>query len=259
MRRRPRGLLRAGTSLARVFACRVHLGRDESMRKPLPAARSLAAIALLLLLPLCAQAGKITVDFDFSGSSVAILGGFINVPPDGVISSGSGQVEVGAAGIATPTGPAQAKLSNLTLAGTLNKSGFGVDITGAVGATQPGTAIGLISAGLGNLQFNPFVVNFTGFANCTNTGTGTGCTVLGLPTTFTGPKTFTITSLGVAGLASPGSAALNGTFTFTLAGFTAVLSLVGSEVGRTFIPEPGTFGLLGLGLAGLVVARRARR
>ena len=217
----------------------------------------LLAMAALLIAPIGAHAGKITVDFDFTGSSVAILGGFINVPPDGTITSGSGQVAFGgAAGSATPGGPAPAQLSNLALGGTLAKTGFGVTITGAVGATQPGTANGQITAGLGNLNFNPFLMNFTGFANCA--GTGTNCTILGLPATFTGPKTFSIASLAVSNLASVGNAGLNGTFTFTLGGFTAVLTLVGSEVSRTFIPEPSTFGLLGLGLAGLLVARRAR-
>ncbi len=228
------------------------------MRKPLRAARHLAITLLLLLLPLSSQAGKITVQFDFTGSSVSLLGGFITVPPDGAILAGSGQLDVMGGGIANPAAGA-ASLQNVSLAGTLNKTGFGVNITGAFGATQPGTATGGLSAGLAHLTFNPFLMNFTGFANCANTGTGTGCTVLGLPATFTGPKTFTINSLAVSKLSTLGSAALSGTFTFTLGGFTAVLSLVGSEVSRTFIPEPNTFGLLGLGVAGLAAARRRGR
>ena len=163
---------------------------------------------LLLVLPSVSYAGKMSVQFDFSGSSLSILGGFINVPPDGAIIAGSGQIDVGAAGIATPGGGAAA-LKNLSLAGTLNKSGFGVIITGVVAATQPGTATGALSGGLGNLAFNPFLVNFTGFANCINTGTGTGCTILGLPTTLTGPKTFSIPSLAVANLGTVGNAVVN--------------------------------------------------
>ena len=102
----------------------------------------------------------------------------------------------------------------------------------------------------------PFLLNFTGFANCA--ATGTQCTVLGLPATFTGPKIVSIPALSASNLSVVGSAALNGAFTFTLGGFTAVLSLVGSEVSRTFIPEPASAGLLGLGLAGIAIARRAR-
>jgi hypothetical protein len=227
------------------------------MRTSLGAARRVAATVFLLLLPLASQAGTVTVEFDFTGSSVAILGGFIDVPPDGSISAGSGLLEVEAAGSATPSG-GPARLSNLSLAGTLDKNGLGVNITGAIAATQPGTANGNLTAGLGSLSFNPFLMNFTGFANCSNTGPGSGCTVLGLPTTFTGPKTFTLTSLGVSSLASVGNAGLNGTFTFTRGGFTAVLNLVGNEVSRTFVPEPNTFGLLALGLAGVAALRRHR-
>jgi len=227
------------------------------MRMPLLLARKhvLAALLLLLLLPAASFAGTITVQFDFTGSSVAILGGFINVPPDGAINAGSGEIDVQGFSPVNPQ-PGAAALRNLSLAGTIAKTGFGVNITGAIGATQPGTASGTLSPGLANLSFNPFVLNFTGFANCANTGTGTGCTVLGLPATFTGPRTFTIPSLAVSNLATPGAAGLNGSFTFTLGGFTAVLSLVGNEVSRSFIPEPNTFGLLALGVAGLAVLRR---
>ena len=228
------------------------------MQIPLRVARYGAIASLLLLLPSASHAGKIILEFDFTGSSVALLGGFITVPPDGAISAGSGQLEVPGTGLLTPGGGG-ARLQNVSLAGTLSKTDFGVTINGAFGATQPGTAVGGLSAGLGHLTFNPFVVNFTGYANCANAGTGTGCTVLGLPATFTGPKTFTINSLAVSKLSTLGSAALSGTFTFTLGGFTAVLSLVGSEVSRTFIPEPNTFGLLGLGVAGLAAARRRGR
>jgi hypothetical protein len=214
-------------------------------------------VLLALLLPLSSQAAKIQVEFDLAGSSVSVLGGFIDIPPDGSVTSGSAQLEFQALGSATPiAGPA--KFKNAQLAGTIAKSGLGVDITGAVGMTQPGTGNGNLTAGLSSASFNPFLVNFTGFANCANTGSGSGCTVLGLPTTFTGPKLVSLPSLGVGQLASVGNATLQGTFTFTLGGFTAVLDLVGSEVSRTFIPEPNTFGLLALGLAGVAVIRRQR-
>jgi hypothetical protein len=217
----------------------------------------IAAIAALVLLgPGAAHAGQLTVDFDFSGSSVAILGGFINIPPDGAITTASGQIVVQAPGLLTAQA-GSARLANLALAGTFAKNSLGVNIAGAIGATQPASALGNLSTGLDHLVFNPFQMNFTGFASCTSTGPG--CGVLSLPATFTGPQVFTIASLAVGNLGIDGGAFLNGTFAFTIGGFTAVLNLVGNEVARTWVPEPNSFGLLGLGLAGLAAARRHLR
>ncbi|MGH0031434.1 MAG: PEP-CTERM sorting domain-containing protein [Myxococcota bacterium] len=223
------------------------------MRTPL---FSLLLALAALHLPVSAQAGKVTVEFDFGASSVAILGGFIDVPPDGAITQASGKIDFGATS-PSGAGPGAATLRSLTLAGTFAKSQFGANVSGAVGATQPGSGFGQLLPGTSSATFNPFVMNFTGFANCA--GTGTQCTVLGLPATFTGPKTVSVPTLAVANLNSVGNAVVNGTFTFTLGGFTAVLTLVGNEVARTFVPEPNTAGLLALGLAGLGIARRQRR
>jgi hypothetical protein len=222
------------------------------MRIPSICACAIALAALLL--PTAGQAGKLTVQFDFGASSVAVLGGFVSVPPDGTINAASGQIAFGAAGTAT-AGNGAATLNNFALAGTFAKSSFGVNVDGAIGASQGSTGFGNLQAGLTNAAFNPFLMNFTGFANCT----GTGCGVLGLPATFTGPKTVSIPSLAVANLNSIGNAMVSGTFTFTLGGLTAVLNLVGNEVSRTYVPEPHTAGLLALGMAGLAVLRRARR
>ena len=62
------------------------------MQNPSLLARAIA-MAALLLLPVAASAGKLTVQFDFGASSVAILGGFVNVPPDGSIQAASGELD----------------------------------------------------------------------------------------------------------------------------------------------------------------------
>lgn len=221
----------------------------------IPSSYACAVALAALLLPAAGQAGKLTVEFDFGASHVAVLGGFVSVPPDGSINAASGAIDFGAVGTAT-AGAGAAALHDLALSGTFAKNSFGVNVNGAIGATQGSTGFGQLFAGLGNAAFNPFLMNFTGFANCTG---GTGCGILGLPTTFTGPKTVSIPSLAVSNLNSVGNAMVNGSFTFTLGGLTAVLNLVGNEVSRTYVPEPHTAGLLALGMAGLGVLRRARR
>ena len=65
---------------------------------------------------------------------------------------------------------------------------------------------------------------------------------------FVGPAT----TLGIGGLATLGSGTLSGIMPMNIAGNNVVLSLSGQEVSRTFIPEPNTAALLGLGMLGLL-------
>ena len=62
----------------------------------MPRRTAFAAFALSTALLAAAPAGaaQIRIGFDFSGSSLSILGGIIEVPPDGSISAGSGAVDV---------------------------------------------------------------------------------------------------------------------------------------------------------------------
>lgn len=224
------------------------------MQMHTPLLRWLWAMACGIALACPAFAEPIEIGFDFTGSSISILGGLIEVPPDGSISSGSGVLRLDGTGGVPVAGGAQ--LKDLNLAGTFSKSTFGLNIDGSIAATQPAAAGGVLTAGLSSVNLpNPFVMNFSGFANCTG---GTGCGVLSLPANLSGPQTFTIGAMPVANLASPGNAMLNGTFSLTIGGFSALLTLVGTEVSRTIIPEPASAGLLTLGLLGLVALRRRR-
>ena len=203
-----------------------------------------------------ADAGRIRIDFDFGASSLSILGGLINIPPDGTITSAAGTVQVPATGT-TSVSAGFARLHDLTLAGTVNANTVGLLITGNFNATQPNTASGQLSAGLANLLLpNPFILGMTGMIGCS----GANCATLGtFPISLTGPQFITIGTLPIANLSTLGAATINGSFSLTIGGFTAVLNLVGSEVGRTFIPEPKPFGLVAMGIAGLAALRTQQR
>ena len=58
-----------------------------------------------------------------------------------------------------------------------------------------------------------------------------------------------------------GNATLSGQLSLTLSGLTAVFNLAGTEVSRTYVPEPNTFSLLGIALVGVAGCRwrRGRR
>ena len=216
----------------------------------------LLGMGLLLGLAAPSQAGQVLIGFDFSGSTISVLGGAINIPPDGSITSASATLHAQSAGTA-PTllvAPGSAALANLTLAATVNANVFGNVITGGVGANGLAPAAGSLTAGLNNAIFGGSLA-LTGLINCA----GAGCTVLGLPTSLTGTQYVAFGSVPIGSINNVGNATMNGLFSLTIGGFTAVLNLVGTEVSRTFVPEPNTFGLVALGMAGLAGARARRR
>jgi hypothetical protein len=200
-----------------------------------------------------ASAGQILIDFDFGGSSLSVLGGLISIPPDGSITSASGVVQVKGNGLTTISA-GFAKLENLTFAATVNANTLSVLVTGNAAANQPGTAPGQLTAGLTNILLpNPFLLNMTGTIQCS----GANCGLLGtFPINLTGPQAVTIGTLPIGNVGSLGLATINGSFSLTVGGFTAVLNLVGTEIDRTFVPEPNSFGLVAMGLAGLAALRR---
>jgi len=216
-------------------------------------------LSLLVLLPLAGGADEIEIDFDLTGSSVSAVGGQILIPPEGTITAASAKLIVpGTGSVTASSGPAS--LRSLVLDLTVDATVAGLaDVTGTVTASQLGTGFGTLSAGLGafNLTQSLFV-EATGFIDCA----GFGCGFVGtFPATFNGTQTFPPPlSIAVGGLGTAGAATVMGSLLLDLAGQTAVLTLVGAETARTFVPEPSR--LLQLAAAGGLVVllfRRVRR
>jgi hypothetical protein len=219
-------------------------------------------IALLLLLGSApaARAGQITIDFDLSGSSISILGGAIVVPPDGSITSAGTTLQVQGSGNANASaGPA--RLRSLMLAGTISPTtllGGAVTVSGGVSASQIGSAAGVLNPALTLAAFGGTgVLSINALINCTPPGSS--CSLLGLPISISGPQTFSpFGSFQVGSINNVGNATLGGQLSLTLGGLTAVLNLVGTEISRTYVPEPSTFSLLGMALIGVAACYRRR-
>jgi hypothetical protein len=207
--------------------------------------------AVLLLAAPSARAGTITVDFDLTSSTVALLGGILNIPPDGSITAASAQVTVQGSNLTSPSAGA-AQLSNLMVMATINGTvGSSVLLTGTFSGTQLGGGAGSLSGGLANLIVATLTLNVNGLVNCF----GGLCGALGTFPISAVNSVSVLTgfgSMGIGGLGTLGAATLNGLLPLTIGGNTMALSLVGQEVNRTFvIPEPNTFALVGLGVLGL--------
>ena len=222
--------------------------------------RSLSFFVLSILLSCSlvagAQAGTLTVNFDFTGSSLSVLGGTINIPPQGSIQTASGTVDVNALGSATAiAGPAAFRDFQMAL--TINALVFGNTITGNAAITQIGGPLaGVLNAGLSAINAGaPMQIQQAATIGCT----GPNCAILGLPTTINGTQPLTLAALPIANLNSIGNAVVDGTFDITFAGFTGVLHLVGTEVSRSYIPEPNSLALVGLGMALLAGSRLRKR
>jgi hypothetical protein len=210
-----------------------------------------------------AQAGTISIEFDLSNSVVSILGGIVTIPPDGAITSASATVNIQGASISAPSGGA-ASLTGLNIVATVNGTVAAVaTLTGGFTANQIGTANGSLTGGLANLAIGTLTLNLTGLINCTPAGP---CGVLGsFPISLASTNPITgVGSLGVGGLGIFGAATLNAILNVTIGGNTAVVTMLGQEVNRTFlpsVPEPTSIGLFGMGMLGLAAAgwRRTRR
>ena len=203
------------------------------------------------------SAATLSVEFDFTGSTVTLLGGVVVVPPDGTITVGSGRITFLADEFTQQAIAGPAQLADVGLALTLDANLLGqAHITGTVAGSQVGGASGSLNGALTQVSLlGPLQILYTGTVQCA----GSGCGAVGtFPVTLGTILTF-LGSFGVGNLASVGNATVNATLPFSLAGFTGILQLSGAEVSRVFVPEPGSFGLLALGLGALAGSAQIRR
>lgn len=148
--------------------------------------------------------------------------------------------------------------------GFLYGAGATIDLTGQLVNTVTGTLIG--GSALSGL--NGWSLAMQGTLHCKLTGT---CTGLGVPAST--PTLVSGTATGtaqLAGLIGPYGGAqgtvhtLSGSVPATITVLPGVITaqavnVVGREVSRTPVPEPGTLLLLGVGAAGLALVGRATR
>ena len=80
--------------------------------------RLFVLLASCCLLAGSARADQFVIQFDFSGSSLSMLGGIIQIPPDGSITSGSAELVVSALGLATPMPSGYVALRNFAASAT---------------------------------------------------------------------------------------------------------------------------------------------
>jgi hypothetical protein len=206
-----------------------------------------------------AQAGEVTIQFDFTGSTLSILGGVIMIPPGGTITAATGSATFLANG-PTQISAGGARLEALDVAATIDQNVLGAaHVTGDILAQQlPSPVYGQLSAGLGNAVFSNILLNVDVAAACA----GVGCPFIGtFPIHIAGNFTAPDLHAAVGNLATLSAATLMGTLPISLSGFSGVLNLVGSEVSRSFspVPEPGTLGALSLGLVALALIARVTR
>jgi len=243
---------------------------------------ALVALAALWGVASTAQAVTIEVQYNLSGV-VTALGALPIGPP----STGTMKVSYSATGPspgAIVHGPVHllsysfSQVMNLPLVGLIP-----VLLTGNSNYTAPASALGTLNAT--GLAIGPMLLNMTGFVHCNGVGTpgvNTGClsggaTKGGSPNTLPFPNSIPVpiaTSFpGALLFSATGAASGPGatvTFANVFAGFMSIPgfppitltipALVGTEVARTYVPEPSSLSLVGLGLAGIAgFAARLRR
>jgi hypothetical protein len=198
------------------------------------------------------------IDFDFaSESSISLLGGTIVTPPDGTIDFGSGRIWVEATAPGAYVSGGQFLFGGFAMGGTVAKNVMGAaDIAGYYQTNQAGTLAGTLAPAQDGGQFaGNLALNMNVQVDCA----GSGCGLLGFPISDVGLSLLPISFLPVDALASPGLARIQMSVPIEIDGVLGTLDLVGVEVARAFIPEPGTFVLVAAGLGVLAGRRRVAR
>lgn len=205
---------------------------------------------LLLLSAAEARAGTIELEFDFSGSTISLLGNLFTVPPNGSIGSGSAQISVPGGGIASPS-PGLASLASFTLAATLDAPLTGANLDASAAVSQPAPAQGVLLPGLSTLVLIPPPLQASGTLDCAGIACGIVASALQVVFPFVFSGSIPIGTLMLGNLGVSGAATATALVPFSLDGLTGELQLVGTEVSRSFsaVPEPSTALLLAAGLA----------
>ncbi len=221
-----------------------------------PAALALA-IATAFALGGAANAGVITAQYDLTGSTVTT-----NTPLGSDVDQITGTVTVqyGAATINAPISWAAVVAGNST---TTIQQTFGTSLvlTGSTTTTvtAPGTG-GPIGAA--TIALAPAPGGMTGSIHCTGGLCGLAGFPASVPQPQTGPASLVLATAGGLVFTS-GQAGLGHwnavPYTITASAATLTFAYVGQEISRSFIPEPGTASLLGLGLVALAGAGRFTR
>jgi len=210
---------------------------------------------VLLLATSSAGAGTIEIEFDLTGSSVSLLGGMLEVPPDGQVTHAHVTLSVTGSDITTPAeGPAGVHHLDVdaTIDGTVGNT---VQITGAFVAEQSAGGTGSLASDLTTLSLTSLTLNLDGMLDCT----GSQCIALGtFPVSVVGVpiQPSNLEPFVVHGLGFQGAGTLTATLPFELGGNAVVANLVGAETTRRFVPEPNTAGFVAVGL---LLARSLRR
>jgi hypothetical protein len=217
-------------------------------------------VVLILLAAGPADAGEIEIRFDFlTSSKITAYGGQIQVPPQGSMFAGSAVLVVpGTSTSAASAGAAQMRGVSAGL--SVNALTLGANVVGSFFAFQAGTASGTLSAGLGKVTLGgPLTLSAMGGLDCG--GNFNVCSLLGnFALVFTGTQTISSgPRLTLRNVNLSGQAELEGRIPLSFSGATGVLDLIGTEVSRTYVPEPSVGTQLGAAIVAVCVLATWRR